>query len=167
MPAKSSWLLHIREIRSMLAEVTLPVIDRAVIQSVFGLKRRQAIELLNRVGGYQAGRTLLVERTRLISELDKITASGEYLQEEARHEKLSAALAQFQRTRRAEEVRIDVSPEVFGTRVSMLPNAVHLEPGKLEVEFSGCEDLLTKLFTLAQAAANDYEGFQKASNGRG
>jgi hypothetical protein len=49
----------------------------------------------------------------------------------------------------------------------MLPNAVHLEPGKLEVEFSGCEDLLTKLFTLAQAAANDYEGFQKASNGRG
>ena len=167
MPSKPSWLLHIPEIRSMLAEVTLPVIDRAVIQSVFGLGRRQAIELLNRVGGYQAGRTFLVERVRLIEELDKIAASGEYLQEEARHEKLTAALAKFQHTRRAQEVRIDVSPEIFDTHMSMLPNAVHLEPGKLEVEFSGCEDLLTKLFTLAQAAANDYEGFQKASDGRG
>jgi hypothetical protein len=149
----------------MLAEVTLPVIDRAVIQSVFGLGRRQAIELLNRVGGYQAGRTLLVERTRLISELDKIAATGEYRQEEARHEKLTAALAKFQRTRRAQGVRIDVAPEVFDTRMSILPSAVHLAPGKLEVEFSGCEDLLSKLFTLAQAAINDFDNFQKAGNG--
>jgi len=166
MPAKSSWLLNIPAIRSVLAEVTLPVIDRAVIQSVFGLGRRQAIELLNRVGAYQAGRTLLVERTRLIAELDKIAASDGYQQEGARHEKLTAAFAKFQRTRRAQEVRIDVSPEVFDTRMSMLPHAVHLQPGKLEVEFSGCEDLLTKLFTLAQAAVNDFDGFEKVSNGR-
>jgi len=166
MAAKSSWLLHIPEIRSMLAEVTLPVIDRAVVQSVFGLGRRQAIELMHRFGGYMAGRTFLLERTRLIAELDKIVASGEYQREETRHEKLTAALAKFQRTRRAEEVRIDVSPEVFGTCMSMLPSAVQLEPGKLEVKFSGCEDLLTKLFTLAQAAANDYDGFENMSNGK-
>ena len=166
MPAKSTWLTHIPEIRSMLTEVTLPVIDRAVIQRVFGLGRRQAIELMHRFGGYQAGRTFLIERTRLIAELDKMAAGGEYQQEEVRHEKLTAAVAKFQRTRRAQEVRIDVSPEVFDTRMSMLPNAVHLEPGKLEVEFSSCEDLLTKLFTLAQAAVNDFDGFEKVSNGR-
>ena len=45
----------------------------------------------------------------------------------------------------------------------MLPETVQLNPGKLEIEFSGCEDLLSKLFSLAQAAANDYEAFQKAS----
>jgi len=149
----------------MLAEVDLPVIDRAVIQSVFGLGRRQAIELMHKFDAYQAGRTLLIERMRLISELDKIVANGEYQQEEARHEKLTAALAKFQRTRRAQEVRIDVAPEVFDTRMSILPSAVHLAPGKLEVEFSGCEDLLSKLFTLAQAAINDFDSFQKASNG--
>ena len=108
----------------------------------------------------------MIERVRLISELDKIAAGGGYQQEEARHEKLTAALAKFQRTRRAQEVRIDVSPEVLNTRMSMLPNAVHLKPGKLEVEFSGCEDLLSKLFTLAQAAINDFDGFEKVSNGR-
>ena len=166
MPAKSSWLLHIPDIRSMLVEVTLPVVDRAVIQSVFGLRRRQAIELMHKFGGYQAGRTFLIERTRLIEELDKIVASGEYQQEEVRHEKLTAALAKLKRTRRAREVRIDVPAEVFDARMSMLPDTVHLAPGKLEVEFSGCGDLLSKLFTLAQAAANDYEGFQKASDGR-
>ena len=149
----------------MLTEVTLPVIDRAVIQSVFGLGRRQAIELMHKFDAYQAGRTLLIERTRLISELDKIAANGEYEQEEARHEKLTAALARFQRTRRVQEVRIDVAAEVFDTRMSMLPDTVHLAPGKLEVEFSGCEDLLSKLFTLAQAAINDFDTFQKASNG--
>lgn len=149
----------------MLAEVALPVIDRAVIQSVFGLGRRQAIELMHQFDAYQAGRTLLIERTRLISELDKIVANGEYRQEEARREKLTAALAKFQRTRRDQEVRIGVAAEVFDTRMSILPSAVHLAPGKLEVEFSGCEDLLSKLFTLAQAAINDFDSFRDLSDG--
>ena len=165
MPAKPSWLLHINEIRSMLMEVTLPVIDRAVIQSVFGLGRRQAVELMNRLGSYQAGKTLLIERTRLIAELDKIEAGGDYRQEQARHEKLSAALAKFQHMRQAQEVRIEVSPEVFSARVAALPDAVHLQPGKLEVEFSGCEDLVGKLFTVAQAALNDFETFRRMSDG--
>jgi len=166
MPAKPAWLLHIPEIRSMLAEVPLPVIDRGIIERVFGLRRRQAIKFMNRCGGYQAGRTLLIDRARLIAELDQIMAGGAYQQESARHEKLTAALAQFQRTRRAEEVRIPVTPEVFTSRMSTLPETVHLNPGKLEIEFSGCEDLLTKLFTLAQTAANDFTVFESVSNGK-
>jgi hypothetical protein len=121
MPAKPVWLLRVCEIRAMLAEVTLPVIDRAIIERVFGLRRRQAIELLNRFGGYQAGRTLLIDRARLIAELDKILAGGDYQQEAARHEKLTAALTKFQRTRRAEEVRIPITPEVFSSHVSTCP----------------------------------------------
>ena len=166
MAAKPAWLLHIPEIRSMLAEVPLPVIDRGIIERVFGLRRRQAIEFMNRCGGYQAGRTLLIDRMRLITELEKIMAGGDYQQEAARHEKLTVALAQFQRTRRAEEVRIPVTPEVFTSRMSTLPETVHLNPGKLEIEFSGCEDLLTKLFTLAQTAANDFAVFESVSNGK-
>ncbi len=147
----------------MLAECGLPVVDRAVIQTVFGLGRRQAIEFMHRFGGYEAGHTLLIERGRLIAELDVVASSGEYRQETARREKLTAALSRFRRPRRAEEVRIGVTAEVFGARMPTLPEAVHLQPGRLEIEFSGSEDLLTKLFTLAQVAANDYEGFQKAS----
>jgi hypothetical protein len=167
MPAKPSWILHIPEIRAMLAEAGLPVVDRAVIQSIFGLGRRQAIDLLHRLGGYRAGSSFLIERTRLIDGLDRIAATGVYEREEARHEKLTAALARFRRSRPAEEVRIQVSPEAFDARLNSLPDAVHLKPGKLEIEFSSCEDLLTKLFMLAQAASNDFDGFRNATAGVG
>jgi hypothetical protein len=163
MPAKASWLLHVAAIRSMLAEVDLPVIDRAVVERVFRLGRRQAIELLRHFGGYQAGRTFLIDRKQMIAALDKIAATGDYQQEQARHEKLTAALAKLQRTRPAQAVRIEVSPNIFDSRMQALPEAVHLQPGRLEVEFSGCEDLLTKLFALAQAALNDYAGFQRVT----
>ena len=102
----------------MLVEVSLPVLDRAVMQSVFGLRRRQAIELMHRFGGYQAGRTFLVERTRLIAELEKVVAGEEYQREVARLEKLASTVAKFQHAQRAREVRIPVSPQVFGTRLS-------------------------------------------------
>jgi len=151
----------------MLVEVELPVLDRAVIQSVFGLGRRQAIELMHRFGGYRSGSTLLVERSRLVADLDRIAATGEYEREEARHEKLVAALARFRRSRRTEEVRIPVSVGVFDARLNALPDAVQLKRGRLEIEFSGCEDLLTKLFTLAQAAVNDFDDFRSASEGGG
>jgi hypothetical protein len=37
------------------------------------------------------------------------------------------------------------------------------EAGHLHIEFSGTEDLLTKLFELSQAAANDFDRFRAAS----
>jgi hypothetical protein len=163
MPAKPSWLLHIPEIRCLLAEVDLPVIDRAVVERVFGLGRRQAIELMHRFGGYQAGRTFLINRKRLVEALDQIAATGECGQEQARREKLTAALSRLQNVRRAQEVRIEAPPNIFDSRMRTLPEAVHLEPGRLLVEFSGCQDLLAKLFALAQAAANDYATFQTAT----
>lgn len=144
----------------------MPVVDRAVIQEVFDLGRRQSIELMHRFGGYQAGRTFLIERNRLIAELDAIGSSGEYQREVARHEKLTTAVAKLQRERRAKEVRFDVPPGVRETRIATLPESVHLEPGKLEIDFSGSQDLLAKLFALSQAAANDYDGFLNVSDGK-
>jgi len=166
VPAKPSWLLHIPEIRAILAESGLPVVDRGVIQSVFGLGRRQAIELMHRFGGYQAGRTFLVERDRLIAEMDAIGSSDEYQREVTRHEKLTTAVAKLQRERRAKEVRFAVPPGVRETRMATLPESVRLEPGKLEIEFSGSQDLLAKLFALSQAAANDYDRFLNVSDGK-
>jgi hypothetical protein len=57
MPAKALWLLQIPEIVALLETFDVPVVDRAVIERLFGLRRRRAIELLHRFGGYQAGRT--------------------------------------------------------------------------------------------------------------
>ena len=51
MPAKPLWLLHVPEIVSQLESFNVPVLDRAMIERLFGLGRRRAIELLHRFGG--------------------------------------------------------------------------------------------------------------------
>jgi hypothetical protein len=163
--AKPSWWQHIEEIRSMLAEVQLPVIDRSVVERLFGLRRRQAIELMHRFGGYQAGRTFLIGREQLVEQLDRILAGDECRREAARRERVSAEIERVQRTRRSEAVRIPVTPDVFDTRMRALAPDVQLRPGKLEIEFAGAEDLLRKLFGLAQAVANDYGNFERAAVG--
>jgi hypothetical protein len=42
MPLKPSWLIHLPEIISQLSELAIPVVDRAVCELVFGVKRRRA-----------------------------------------------------------------------------------------------------------------------------
>src|SRR5215472_11250245 len=108
MAAKPRWWRHIPEIRSMLADIQLPVIDRAAIERLFGLRRRQAIELMNRFGGYQTGRTFLIGRDRLLAELESIAATGEYRQETARRERVAGLIERIQRTRQNDAVRIPV-----------------------------------------------------------
>ena len=59
MPAPSQWLPLLPEIIGELKVLTAPVVDRALVEKLFALKRRQAIGLCHRFGGFQAGRTFL------------------------------------------------------------------------------------------------------------
>ena len=43
-----------------------------------------------------------------------------------------------------------------------LPPGIRLEPARLTVDFANAQDLVEKLFTLAQAFANDYESLAAA-----
>jgi hypothetical protein len=122
---------------------------------------------MNRFGGYQAGRTLLIGRDQLVAQLDAIVAGDDFQREGARRERLAAAVENVRRTREGEAVRIPISPAIFATRMATLGPGVQLRLGKLEVEFTGAEDLLRKLFSLAQAIANDYAGFERAAVGGG
>ena len=149
----------------MLTEAQLPVIDRAVIERLFGLRRRQAIELMHRFGGYQAGRTFLIGREQLLEQLEHVSVGDDCQREVARREQVSAAIEKIQRTHRSEAVRIAVTPDVFATSMRTLAPDVQLRPGKLEIEFAGAEDLLRKLFGLAQAVAHENGHFARVAVG--
>ena len=160
MPAKTLWLLQIPEIVSLLETFDVPVVDRAIIERLFGLRRRQAIELLHRFGGYQAGRTFLVDRRLLIEHLRRL-ADGEELQRESRRrERLGDTVDQLRRHQTAARVKISVPPDVFGRKLAGLSPGVALEAGHLHIAFSGTQDLLSKLFELSQAASNDFDRFR-------
>lgn len=166
MPGKAAWLLHIPEIVNMLEAFDVPVVDRSVVERLFGLRRRRAIELLRRFGGYQAGRTFLVDRHALIDHLRRIAEGEEFQREQGRKERLEHVLDELRRHRAAARVKIPVSSTAFSMKLTGLSPGVTLQPGHLHVEFSGTEDLLSKLFELSQAASNDFDRFRAAAEPR-
>ena len=163
MPAKAQWLLQIPEILSLLETFEVPVVDRSIIEHLFGLRRRRAIELLHRFGGYQAGRTFLIDRHLLIEHLRRLADGEEFQQEIRRKERLDHTFDQLRRQRTAACVRISVQPDVFSRKLANLPPGVALNAGHLHIVFSGAEDLLSKLFELSQAASNDFDRFRAAA----
>ena len=163
MPAKALWLLQIPEIVSLLETFDVPVVDRAIVERLFGLRRRQAIELLHRFGGYQAGRIFLVDRHLLIENLRRLADGEEFQRESRRKERLDRAVDQLRRNRTAARVKIPVQPDVCSRKLAGLSPGVSLEAGHLHIAFSGAEDLLGKLFELSQAASNDFDRFRAAA----
>ena len=108
MPAKSEWLLRLPEIRAELERLEVPVVDRSVIERIFGLKRRRAIELMHKFGGYQAGRTFLLDRTRLMEALQTMESADAYAAEKRRHERLQDVVDAAREHRVLARVRIPV-----------------------------------------------------------
>lgn len=122
-----------------LAALPSPVIDRA-IEKLFRVRRRRAIELLNTFGGFQTGKTFLIDRLELIAQLERLRDGEEFQIEDRR------------RTRLLEDLE---------RHFQDLPAGVRLQPGELRIEFFGAEDLLRHLYELSQAITNDYAAFQQ------
>jgi len=160
MPAKSEWLLRLPEIRAELEHLEVSVVDRSVIERIFGLKRRRAIELLHQFGGYQTGRTFLVERTGLLQALEALQSQDGYVTERRRRERLRDVVDASREHLLATQVRIPVRPATSRPSLDRLAPGVHLTPGMLSIEFLQPIDLLEKLYGLAQAITHDFDKFE-------
>jgi hypothetical protein len=165
MPAKAQWLLRVPDILAELSALDVPVVDRAVCERLFHLRRRRAIDLIRCFGGYQAGRTFLVDRPKLIAQLEQIRDSADFKMEWRRKERLAERLDAMRRLQAGIRVAIPAEPETLRHRLPDLPPGVGLSPGALQIQFQSPEELLSKLFALAQAIANDYEAFEKRTSG--
>lgn len=163
MPAKPAWLLHLSEIVEQLEVFDVPVVDRAIVERVFGLHRRRAIELLHRFGGYQAGRTFLIDRRLLIGHLRGLIEGEEFQREKCRKERLVGTIDQLQRYHAASRVKIP-RPLDDDRMMASLSSGIVLEHGHLHIEFAGTEELLAKLYELSQAASNDFDRFREAAD---
>jgi hypothetical protein len=156
MPAKPRWLLRIPEIVDSLKALATPVVDRCIIEQLFGLRERRARELMQRFAGYQCGNAVVLNRVALIDALQQMCETPDAVVERARRERLSAELERTKRYRSALSVRI---PE---RTLADLPAGVRLEIGRLTIEFDGAVELLSSLFELSKAAANDFDRFRRA-----
>ena len=164
MPAKALWLLQIPEIVSLLETFDVPVVDRAIIERLFGLRRRRAIELLHRFGGYQAGRTFLIDRRLLIEHLRRLADGEEFQRESQRKERLDHTVDQLRRHQTAARVKISVAarriqPETGRPAAGGGPGS---GPPAHRVFRYGRPAVQT-LTNLSQAASNDFDRFRAAA----
>ena len=164
MPAKPTWLLKLPKIRDELAKLKVPVVDRACFERVFGVRRRRAIQLMHRFGGFQSGRTFLIDRGALLEALARLSR-GDYEYELERRMRLVAELEKARKLAPGRKVKVPVPASVMEHKLADLPGGIHLEPGELRIEFHGTEDLLRQMFELSQAILNDYKKFEEMCEG--
>ena len=121
MPAKAEWLLRLPEILAALRVLDVPVVDRAAIQRLFGFRRRRAIQFMHALDGYQAGHCFLVDRLRLIAQLEVLQNGEGFHRESRRRMNLEETVEEARRHAVATRVKIPVEPPTWNTRLHALP----------------------------------------------
>ncbi len=162
MPAKNQWLPRLPEILDTLVSLPRPVLDRAVIEQLFGVGRRRAILLLHSWGGFESGNTLLVDRLELIRQLVSMRDGAAFEEERIRRNRLAQDLTLSHALAPGRRIVIAGAEEVRDRRLAGLSPAINLKPGQLKIEFAETEELLRYLFELSQAILNDYVRFEEA-----
>ena len=159
MPAKPAWLLRVPEIIEEVRGLQAPVVDRATLERMFSVRRRRAIDLMQRIGGYHCGRTYLISREDILDWLERVQAEPGFQSEETRKRKLTGQLNELHRHRAAARVTIPVLRDAGLTRLPSLPEGITITTGTLCVLFATTEELLARLYAFSQLVADDFEAF--------
>lgn len=162
MPRKGEWLEQLPAVLDELRSFPAPVIDRATVEQLFGVRRREAIRLMHRFGGFQAGKTFVITRQDLIRWTEEVLAADDCRLELKRRQRLIDLLAATRKELSARRVSIRTTRPEEDLSVTRLPAYIRLTPGRLQIEFESSEQLLARLFELAQTVANDFDGFTEA-----
>ena len=107
-------------------------------------------------GAGRTGHLLTLPRAELLRQLRRHRTLAAFRGEETRRDRVVTAI----RTARLTGIRVAVPSEALEARLAGLPECVSVEPGRIEVRFSGAKDAVGRLFALAQALTNDYEQFE-------
>jgi hypothetical protein len=128
----------------------IPFFRRRDIQALFGLKKRQAVNLMHRIGAVRVSRELAVEQHDLVRWLERMISDPSIALERNRHLRVIDRIVELKAETAARAVKIvlpDQAPSVH------LPEGVSLQPGLLTVSFAGEQQLLERLFLLARVLA--------------
>ena len=153
MAAPPKWHARLPEIRAALDALESPTLDRAMVEELFALSRRQALRLMAGFLPHRKGRPSLLPRAALLASLDALLAKrpiqGEILRKRRLRESLRA-------------LELEARPRTAPVTPASLPWSEGVSfpaPGCLEIRFSTGEELLGRVLALAEEAARDFDGF--------
>jgi hypothetical protein len=151
MPALPGWYPRIPEILDALRAAP-PLLDRPAFESLFQVSRRQAIRLMATSGGYQIGKTFLVERDALVAFLRGIAQTPAARHSHQRKRRILGLLRQ----------QVFIAPPPPALDPLVMPGVSHPHPGIVEIRYDGtAADLLARIAALATAAAEDFPRFRE------
>jgi len=161
MPDHPLWLERVPAVLDFLAGPGAPdLLGRGSIEALLGVRRRRAILILHACKASRRGRELLATRKAFAAFLQSQDHEAALRQERERQQQVAEALG---RARREWAVpRISLPRQRPALTLAGLPPGIHLTHGNLSVDFTGAQDLVEKLFTVAQAFADDYESLEAA-----
>ena len=163
MPDQPTWIPKIPAIVEILEKPGAPpFLDRTAVETLFGLRRRQAIALLHRLQAQRVGTGLVVERAILLRFLQNPLSRAAYQDEQHRSTRLAAGLGQARLDLERRRISIPTPYDPDGIDFAGLPPGIHLQRQQLIVAFDTPTELLEKLFALGKALMNDYESFEAA-----
>ncbi len=166
MPANPTWLRNLSQIRATLDEVKEPFFDRAGIERLFGVRRRQAIILIRKIGAFKLGHTYVVPRIRIRAFLAESQRGRAARVERIRRSNLRLAIDEARRDLAARRVKIPLSATKDATSAN-LPGTIRFAPHELRVAFRDSADLLQQLYLLSQAMGRDFAGFERILSAAG
>jgi hypothetical protein len=162
VPAKPLWYSRIPAIIQSLEALPRPFVDRATIESLLGIGRRRAQQILAPCVTGRVGANGLADRDTLISHLRRLAHSDSRHYEQRRRRNVAAKLAELERERHERpRLLVEAPTHLLNQEFESLPPGVRLEPGRIIVEFTSPQHALEKLLALAMAISNNFERFER------
>lgn len=163
MPAEPSWIQRLPDLITQVSDPDAPSWwDRSAIETLFRLRRRQAIKVLQMLGAQRIGTNLAVDRAMLLRFLQDPRQHKAYSNERARSRHVAISLTKAQQDLQGRTITIPAPPDTRQVDFAGLPTGIHLQQHQLTITFGPPTELLEKLFALSQALMNDYDHFEEA-----
>jgi hypothetical protein len=168
---RAGWQHRLPEILAALEDASAELVGRRQVESLFGVSRATAIQILDRFGANLAGNTLVLRRTELLARLRALADDPALSFERERDSSTLAQVGQDslgellgEAAQRLRNNRIYAQGEAAvhhrATRFGDFPPEIDLTPTTLHIQFEGLQDLLTKIGLIVYALQNDLESIE-------
>lgn len=164
MPDKPLWYAQLDRAISQLESLPHSWVDRPTLESILGVGRRRAQQILRPLVRYTIGKNGLADRDELIRHLRRLAEGEPAYYEKQRRARFHSLFEQMRRQAREQpRVLVDAPPTIRRQQLDNLPEGVRLSPGRILIEgFETSEEAQQKLLALIMAMGNDPAGFESS-----
>jgi hypothetical protein len=163
MPDKPAWYDRLQEAEVQLAALPSPWVDRQTLQSILGVGRRRAQQILRPLVRHTIGKSGLALKEDAIAFLRQLAEGDASSYERRRRQRLAALIRVWSRDAEQQpRVLVEASDAIVNQELDNLPPGVRLSSGRILIEgFTTPDEAKQKLLALIMAMGNNPEEFDR------